>query len=406
MTTATLPAPASTAPLRAPPAGPAAPPPSASLRFTRDGDDALERHLGTTCARIAAGLRGLIPAGRLEAVLLGGGYGRGEGGVLHTPEGDLPYNDAEFYVFLRGDRRVNERRFGRALHVFGEILTPQAGVEVEFRVSSLGELAADDVTMYSYDLVSGHRWLIGDEPKLGRCDHHRDARRIPLSEATRLLMNRCTGLLLAQERLGRQPFTPADADFVARNIAKAQLAAGDAVLTALGGYHWQVEERHARLMQIAGAHLGGWAGPLCAAHATAVEFKLHPTRSSERRPDLALRHALVSKLCRDVWLWLEGRRLNAGFEALAQYVDPRIEKWPELAGRRAVLANARVFGARALGPRHPRERLLNTLPLLLWDPRALTVPATLRHLQRELRTTAGDFAGLLAAYRQIWEKVN
>src|SRR5471032_3020939 len=56
-------------------------------RFTLDGDDALERHLERTCARVLSGIRGLIPAKKLEAVLLGGGYGRGEGGVLRSLPG-------------------------------------------------------------------------------------------------------------------------------------------------------------------------------------------------------------------------------------------------------------------------------------------------------------------------------
>src|SRR5439155_19762094 len=68
---------------------------SARPRFTADGSPELEAHLARTCDKIAAGLRGLLPRRKLEAVLLGGGYGRGEGGVLRTPAGDRPYNDLE-----------------------------------------------------------------------------------------------------------------------------------------------------------------------------------------------------------------------------------------------------------------------------------------------------------------------
>src|SRR5213075_351651 len=103
---------------------------------------------------------------RLEGLLLGGGYGRGEGGVLPTASGDRPYNDLEFYVFLRGNRHLNELRFGRALHVLGEILTPQAGVEVEFKIASLRELASTPISMFSYDLVVAHRWIIGNDELL------------------------------------------------------------------------------------------------------------------------------------------------------------------------------------------------------------------------------------------------
>ena len=46
---------------------------------------------------------------KLAQVVLGGGYGRGEGGVLHTPQGDKPYNDLDIFVFSDGAGR-RERR--------------------------------------------------------------------------------------------------------------------------------------------------------------------------------------------------------------------------------------------------------------------------------------------------------
>ena len=386
------------------------PAPGSAPRFTLDGDPKLEEHLRRTCDRIAAGLRGLLPARKLEGVLLGGGYGRGEGGVCGTPDGDRPYNDLEFYVFLRGNRHVNERVHGHALHVFGEILTPQAGMDVEFRISSLPEFEAAGVSMFSYDLVSGHRWLIGDEALLAHCQHHRDAAAIPSAEATRLMMNRCTGLLLAQERLARAVFTAADADFVARNSAKAQLGAGDAVLTAQAQYHWSVRERHRRLEQRARGEKNAWYAALLGHHALGTEFKLHPTRSAAGRKALAQQHRAVTTFCRDVWLRLEGRRLGANFDSVCAYAETEKNKCPETSPLRNVLVNAKQLGARvALSPRavrHPREAVLTALPLLLWEPGVLTSPVLLRRVQGLLRTNASDFRGLVSAYREIWSRVN
>src|SRR5471032_2647908 len=128
-------------------------------RFTLDGDDALERHLERTCTRVLSGIRGLVPAEKLEAVLLGGGYGRGEGGVLRSLAADRPYNDLEFYVAIKGRRHVNEFRYHRRLEVLGEILTHLADAEIEFKITSLAELAAQPVSMFSYDLLARHRLL-------------------------------------------------------------------------------------------------------------------------------------------------------------------------------------------------------------------------------------------------------
>ncbi|MCX6954192.1 MAG: hypothetical protein NTV51_18740 [Verrucomicrobia bacterium] len=249
----------------------------APARFTLDGDDALERHLAETCARVVSGIRGLIPPRMLEAVLLGGGYGRGEGGVLRGPAGDRPYNDLEFCIALRGNRHLNEARYHRRLDVLGEILTHLADAEIEFKIISLAELATQPVSMFSYDLLVGHRLWSDSSGALAACAAHRSAANIPAEEATRLLMNRGSGLLLARGELAREPFTLAAADFVRRNLAKVQLACGDAVLTASGRYDWSCRERHRRLEQLAAGESSPWLEAVLRHHVTGVAFKLHPT---------------------------------------------------------------------------------------------------------------------------------
>lgn len=378
-------------------------------RFTTDGSRELEQHLALTCAKIAAGIRGLVPARLLEAALLGGGYGRGQGGVLRTPAGDRPYNDLEFYVCLRGNRHFNELRFGRALHVLGEILTPQAGVEVEFKITSLREIARAPVSMFSYDLITGHRWLIGDDSLLAPCAHHLDAAAIPLAEATRLLMNRCSGLLLAKEKLEKREFTGADADFVRRNIAKAELALGDALLVAHGCYHWSARERHRLVERLARTGTQAWLHDVCRHHAAGVAFKLHPERCHATRETLLPQHSHVVELAREVFLWIESRRLATTLSTVSDYALSLRNKSPELASARNALVSVKALGPRPLldarAGRHPRERVLNALALLLWDREALSTPTLLAHLQRELQTRATTFPDIMRAYRALWTQV-
>ena len=400
-------------PLRTPRFTPRAPvraPLDDSPRFTTDGSLELEQHLARICEKIAAGVRGLVSSGRLEGLLLGGGYGRGEGGVLRAPGGDRPYNDLEFYVFLRGSRHLNELRFGRALHALGEILTPQAGAEVEFKIASLRELAASPVSMFSYDLVLGHRWIVGNDEMLAECSHHFESARIPLAEATRLLMNRCSGLLFAKERLERPVFTASDADFVRRNIAKAQLALGDAVLVARGDYHWSVRERHRELERLARLDPTPWLDEVSRHHTAGVEFKLRPERSTASRNELATQHSIVSARAKEIWFWLEEQRLHSTFASPHAYATSPCNKWPESATLRTVLVNLRALGWRPLrqgqAGRHPRGRILNAMTLLLWEPDTVTSREHLRVVQRELQTHATSFRKVMHAYRELWSRVN
>lgn len=381
-------------------------------RFTLDGSDELETRLTVMCERIRGALRGFFPANQLEGVLLGGGYGRGQGGVLAGSDGEhQPYNDLEFYVYLRGNRHVNELRYHRPLEVLAQILTPQIGVEVEFKIASLDEFRRSPVSMFSYDLVSGHRRILGREDLLDGCAHHKAAEKIPLAEATRLLMNRCSGLLFARERLEKKArFTEADADFVARNIAKAQLAFGDAVLTAHGRYHWSCLERQRRLASLPADPALSWQEQVGRHHAAGIFFKLHPERSTASVAQLKHEHDKVTALSLQLWLWLEARRLKTMFSSARDYVADPSTKCPETLPRRNWLVNLKSLGpGSCVKPgafRHPRERILHALALLLWQPDALQSTHWRERLQKELRSSAHDFNGLMSAYKALWARVN
>ena len=380
-------------------------------RFTLDGDEALERHLAQTCARVLSGIRGLIPARKLEFVLLGGGYGRGEGGVLRGPAGDRPYNDLEFSVAIKGNRHVNEFRYRRRLEVLGEILSHLADAEVEFKITSLAELARRPVSMFSYDLIVGHRLLWTHPLALGLpgCRHHLGAESIPESEATRLLMNRCSGLLFARSELDRTPFTPTAADFVRRNIAKVQLACGDAVLTALGRYRWSCRERHHRLAQLAANESWPWLDAVLRHHAAGVEFKLHPVTDQSPRDALIALHREVSLLAQQCWLHLESRRLGRSFPSAREYAHDTVNKCPGSNPLLNALLNARANGFRFRAQpspwRHPRQRIYHALALLLWEPGALTDPALRRQLEVELNLGKRPASEWLPAYRALWSRV-
>ncbi len=376
-------------------------------RFTVDGSERLEQHLAKICAEVCAGVQEIVSPERLDGLLLGGGYGRGEGGVLQTDDGEKPYNDLEFYVFVRGSTLVAERRFRSALHTLGHELEAYAGVEVEFKIVNRLTVKRSVPTMFFYDLVSGHHRLFGEADLLDGCDHQRIAGRIPLHEATRLLMNRCSGLLFSTERLARRVFTAEDSDFVGRNCAKAELALGDAVLVAHEMYHHSVRQRAANLRILRPAiHIPHMA-ELLAFHDRGTEFKLHPRVSRESRDVLQSRLEHISSIARDVFLWLEGTRLGTEFASPRAYTASELDKCPETPAWRNSLVNIRAFGLASLGEqplRYPRCRLLETLPLLLWEPAALSDADLSLHLTRRLNQPTTDFTSAVAAYTGLWHR--
>jgi hypothetical protein len=383
-------------------------------RFTVDGDDELEGCLAALCQSVLDKVQSLIPSGRLAGLVLGGGYGRGEGGVLKTPDGDRPYNDLEFYVFIRGNRLLNERRYGGHLAELIEPLSAASGLHIEFKLESLERLRGSPISMFSYDLVSAHRIVWGPANIFEGCEHHTHAAQIPLSEATRLLLNRCTGLLLARAMLRSNNLGPDEMDFIGRNIAKAQMALGDAVLAAGGAYHWSCVERQERLagMQAEQTRLPGLSADALQEiklhHQAGVAFKLRPERVCRPRVELESAHSAVSRLARRVWFWIENARLSRRFESDADYACADLDKCPGTSSWRNLMLNLRTFGLSAVlgrrGWRYPRERLLNALPLLLWNADLAQHPPLLRRVRSELNSQSREWPHLVAAYQNVWTR--
>lgn len=224
-------------------------------------------------------------------------------------------------------------------------------------------------------------------------------------------MNRCSGLLFATERLEKRDveFDLQDSDFVGRNIAKCQLALGDALLAALGKYHWSCRRRRDILEQELREPLPGWFASVRENHSIGVEFKLHPVQSTESRGDLQRRHSEISGLAQAVWLWLENKRLNASFLTTEAYALSECDKCPETAAWKNRLLNLREFGFReAAGPRggyYPRQRLLTALPLLLWAGTAEKIPFRWK-VEEELQASGGKRADFIAAYYRLWSRYN
>lgn len=382
--------------------------PVPSRRFTLDGSRLLEEFLARACDRVRASVQELIPSWQLDGLLLAGGYGRGEGGVLRTRTGDRPYNDLEFYVLLRPSAALWER-YDRALHRLGEHLSSQFGLDVEFKCLPSRKLRQSAPSLFYYDLLMGHRRLLGSDSLLEGCDHHGDPTNIPLSEAARLLMNRCSGLLFAAEHLRRSSFGESEADFVQRNIAKAELALGDAILAAHGLYHWSCVERLNRLQSGACAPPVPWLNSLVAHHQSGVQFKLHPFRSKDAREILARRHAQICELAAAVWLWVESRRLDRAFTSIVEYALSSVNKCPETRPFKNALLSLKTFGPSALAnalTHYPRERLFTAVSLLLFEPAVCVRHELLSVVQRALETQASGFTEVVGAYRALWVRFN
>lgn len=218
---------------------------------------ALDRLVDDACAEIGREIDSLcIP--RLAGVVLGGGYGRGEGGAKEKLEGivgETPTftlsNDLDFFAITEeGVPEVETvAAIGEALKPLSEKWTAKLGVDVDFTVKTPWRIRHDQERLMIQELVRGYCDVAGAKGEGLFADIRRiEAAAVPWMEAARLLMNRGMGLLLAKCKVDgasavESRMSAEDIAFVNRNINKCVLGAGDARLVARHDYRWRATER-------------------------------------------------------------------------------------------------------------------------------------------------------------------
>jgi hypothetical protein len=347
---------------------------SIEVRYTVDGPASVESRIGADQQRVASAVQGLVPANHLVALILAGGYGRGEGGYRYVGGLSVPYNDYDYFLVVKRLGRSALGSLRRHLHELGESLGREFGLEVDFAVFDSARLSRLPACLMYSELKWSHRTLVGDP---GALDGVRSppVEELPLAEFSRMMLNRGALLLMNAEALGSGmgPAASAGERFL-RYISKGVLASGDAYLAALGRYHPSMQERADRVK--------AWCADVAARHEFmqlyALALRIKQGGAGTDAVPLSEFPALQARATAawlDAFRVLESARLGREIPDWPEYASVGIPKGQSAGGglRRAWhLALALRGGAgRAVraGParlfRHPRERIMAALPLLL-----------------------------------------
>jgi hypothetical protein len=215
-----------------------------AARYTARGGDEVEARIGALVGRVRDAIRVALDPRAYRAVLLIGGYGRGEGGVATTNGREVPHNNLDLLVITRGRRGLDrlKARIDAAL----DPIAREEGVGLDSGCVAESVLRRAPPHVMWHDAYFGHRVLLGD-PGLMRSLRHLGEGRIPSVDVRDLLVNRGT-LLVLNDALFERPSLEADARrAIVRHGAKAIIGYGDALLYTRGAYHWSYVEKQRRM---------------------------------------------------------------------------------------------------------------------------------------------------------------
>ena len=240
-------------------------------RFVAGDAPELDRALADALAAIGAEIVAMrVPS--LAGVVLGGGYGRGEGGArgelkvqssklkVESSKFDVACrlsNDLDFFAITRdGTTDADAAAVAKALEPLSRRWSEKLGIDVDFTGRTPWRLRHDQERLMVQELIHGYVDVVGEKGEvLFAGIERREPSDLPWMEAARLLMNRGMGLLFAKCKIENGKckvdglpnadcrMSDADIDFVNRNINKCILGAGDAFLISRGLYRWRATER-------------------------------------------------------------------------------------------------------------------------------------------------------------------
>ena len=349
--------------------------------YARAGSRDFDRWMSDRLTDLTGDVRRAL-SGNLVALVLGGGYGRGEGAVVGRGGQERPYNDLDLILIVKSRPGA-----GKRLEAVSRHHEEAMGIAVDFsRALTVGDVASWEHRLRWHELYHGHQVLDGDPAIVHQHAPRQIALPVPLCEASRLLLNRGAGLVWARRVLLGQEPAP-DPDFVRRNAYKALLAVGDAYVIAAGVLAPRHEGRLELLRAFVRQFPPSEAALVTSAYASALAFKFEPD-------SMPAGSAVAELLDRATALWsaaflrIESQRHGIAWTDLASYArwsGPR-EPAPARRWLRNLGSNLR-FGQ--LSVRAPQERLYTQVAHLL-DP----------------ATGQSGSATASAAFLNRWRKVN
>jgi hypothetical protein len=336
---------------------------------THDGCAAAEQRIARDQEIISSYLTNAVDESLFHALVLIGGYGRGEGGYYWRDGKPYPYNDYDYFLVVKDTSRRVARKLQQQLQPLAHQLHRLVDVEVDVAVLRLEDIARLPLTLMHSEMQWGHRVIAGDINVLASMPPM-PWEKLPAGEFTRLMNNRGSLLLMNRQLLDEnRDMAAQDTEQFYRYVFKAVLACGDAWLAMHDRYHPSYHEKSVRLEQMPIYPVEDFM----TLYQEAVRYKFNPVPEQYADEDpVSWQDRAVSCWLGTLWKF-ESNRLGYDIGDWQHYASIKISKGQSESENelKNILITMRDFGLMHtlthlfLARRYPRERMIGILPSLL-----------------------------------------
>lgn len=345
-------------------------------RYTYYGNTQLENlitgHLDLIRQRVLDTLEG-----KILAIILSGGYGRGEGAVYYQEDQETVFNDYDLFVVTDKIPWYQLKKHRHQLAAIARELSDEIGIEVDLYLITKKAFARQPFTLMNYEMQKKSITIYGDPRAIELLPAY--TQRIPLAEGTRLLLNRGILLLYCKRYFFKhEQIDASQRQIMIKYIIKAILAMGDSYLIAIDRYDYSYLKKAEIFRALPDSDYRLFKD-LVENYLLAVEFKLKVDYTLYENTNLPLWLFHTISLFETYLYWYEEKRLGVQIDCWEEYKELIIQSTttlPTLTKLKNILINIREFGIiktlrdTELIFSYPRDRLyiLLTFALFRYDP--------------------------------------
>lgn len=215
-------------------------------KFTAKGSSEIERTIEQMVQKLADAFAQELSSIQYTALVMIGGYGRGEGGVVTDAGGERPHNNFDFVLFTK---KMNDKDNEQLKQKLVEAINPVVGeieMAVDLSVLSTTKVQRSDCRIIWYDMRFGHKTILGDASFVPSLTHF-SLERIPDWDARNLLVNRGTLMIINDLLLEKETLSNAHKKLIVKHMVKAIIGYGDTLLYFLNDYDWSYVAKQQRM---------------------------------------------------------------------------------------------------------------------------------------------------------------
>ena len=105
----------------------------------------------------------IIPKEKIKCIILIGGYGRGEGGVIRKGDSLIPHNNLDFNIITNGSLFKNKDYFRKEILRLINNDLPHKDITIDISINEKFKIKYAETKLIYYDMKFGHRLSYGDD---------------------------------------------------------------------------------------------------------------------------------------------------------------------------------------------------------------------------------------------------